>query len=95
MPQFVETLTLTVSVSQEEIATIVREKIAKQFGVTSDKIDIVNFHMNSSITFHKQLDVTDRDFEIHPRNFVVTFTKPIVEQKDSGQEQTPAEQPSI
>ena len=91
MPQFAETL--TVSVSQEEIAAIVREKIAEQFGVTPDKIEIVNFRMNSSITFHKQLDVTERDFEIHSRNFVATFTKPVIEQQEGGQ-QAPAEQPS-
>jgi uncharacterized protein YehS (DUF1456 family) len=95
MPQFAETLTLTVSVSKEEIAAIVREKIAKQFNVTSDEIDIINFRMNSSIIFHKQLDITDRDFEIHPRNFVVTFTKPIVEQKNGSQEQTPTNQLSV
>ena len=91
MPQFVETL--TVSVTQDEIAAIVREKIAEQFGVTPDKIDIVNFRMNSTIVFHKQLDVTDRDFEIQPRNFVATFTKPVIEQQDGGQ-QAPAEQPA-
>lgn len=95
MPQFAETL--TVSVTQDEIAAIIREKIAEQFGVAADQIDVVNFRMNSSITFHKQLDVTERDFEIQPRNFVVTITKPVIQkpQEDNGQQEAPAGQPAV
>lgn len=88
MPQFAETI--TVSVTQDEIAAIIRDKIAEQFGAAADQIDIVNFRMNSSITFHKQLEVTDRDFEIQPRNFVVTITKPLIEKQAEVPAETPA-----
>ena len=86
MPQFVETI--SVVVTQAEIAAIIHEKMAQQFGVAPEQIDIVNFRMNSSITFHRDVGVTEQDFEIQPRNFVVTITKPQAQDANDGQAAT-------
>ena len=89
MPQITESL--TISLTQDEIAAMVREKAAEQFGVAPETIEVVQFRTSAAIRLHRSVEINENDIEVNVAKFIVTITKPTVVEEDQTEGLIPSQ----
>ena len=75
MPQIVDAM--TVVVTEQEVAALVRERIAASLNVPVDALPVLSINTQHHITIMKEgVEIAANEIDVAVRNFVVVLGKP-------------------
>ena len=76
MPQVLDTV--TIAVSESELAALVRERYAEQLGLDPEAMPIINFKTQAQVNIYKPgVEIQPNELDVNVRSFLVVLNKPV------------------